>query len=162
VVHGWWTIEVRNPDGSLVTHRELENSLVGPFALNVLLTRQNALNGWEVWANHAGGPWACAGACIIGEPQTDRPSADSKNLTVSTSTGAITLQGSVIAVNAATINEVRTYLELCSWADRAGCGGTTAPSVFSGQAELTAAPVSPEVPVSPGQQILVTVVISFS
>jgi hypothetical protein len=167
VVHGWWTIEVRNPDGSLVTHRELENSLAGPYALDQLLTRQNALNGWEVWANHNGGPWACGGACIIAEPQTDRPTADSKNLTVNVpatgpNAGAIVLQGSVIAVNAATINDVRTYLELCAWADRAGCGGTSPPSVGSGQVELTAAPVSPEVPVSPGQQLLVTVVISFT
>ena len=27
-VHGHWTIDVRNPDGTLVTHREFENSLV--------------------------------------------------------------------------------------------------------------------------------------
>jgi Na+-transporting methylmalonyl-CoA/oxaloacetate decarboxylase gamma subunit len=26
-VHGHWTIEVKNPDGKLVTHREFENSL---------------------------------------------------------------------------------------------------------------------------------------
>ena len=26
-VHGHWTIEVRNPDGSVATHREFENSL---------------------------------------------------------------------------------------------------------------------------------------
>lgn len=29
-VHGHWTIEVKNPDGKVVTHREFENSLVSP------------------------------------------------------------------------------------------------------------------------------------
>jgi len=29
-VHGWWTIEVRNPDGNVVSHTEFENTLVQP------------------------------------------------------------------------------------------------------------------------------------
>jgi hypothetical protein len=29
-VHGHWTIEVKNPDGKVVTHREFENSLITP------------------------------------------------------------------------------------------------------------------------------------
>jgi hypothetical protein len=29
-IHGHWTIEVKNPDGSVVTHREFENSLITP------------------------------------------------------------------------------------------------------------------------------------
>jgi hypothetical protein len=35
-VHGHWTVEVRNPDGKVVSHSEFENSLApvtGPFAL---------------------------------------------------------------------------------------------------------------------------------
>src|SRR6267378_4379919 len=28
-VHGHWTIDVRNPDGTLVTHREFENAYIG-------------------------------------------------------------------------------------------------------------------------------------
>src|SRR2546423_15522419 len=34
-VHGHWTIEVRNPDGTLVTHREFENALtsLGAYSL---------------------------------------------------------------------------------------------------------------------------------
>jgi hypothetical protein len=31
-VHGHWTIEVRNPDGTLATHREFENSLSSGFS----------------------------------------------------------------------------------------------------------------------------------
>src|SRR5215469_7481393 len=44
-VHGHWTIDVRNPDGTLVTHREFENSLIpgsgfGAGALATFLARQ--------------------------------------------------------------------------------------------------------------------------
>lgn len=52
-VHGHWTIEVRNPDGSLVTHREFENSLVpgnsggGPF-LSLVLSRGISVGTWEI------------------------------------------------------------------------------------------------------------------
>lgn len=36
-VHGHWTIEVRNPDGKVATHREFENSLVnGPGAATLV------------------------------------------------------------------------------------------------------------------------------
>jgi len=39
-VHGHWTIEVRNPDGKVVTHREFENSVVpgnGPQAIESMM-----------------------------------------------------------------------------------------------------------------------------
>lgn len=48
-VHGHWTIEVRNPDGSLVTHRELENSLHSPNVLSVLLSGQAVAGPWSVF-----------------------------------------------------------------------------------------------------------------
>ncbi|HSP63214.1 MAG TPA: hypothetical protein VLQ90_09555, partial [Pyrinomonadaceae bacterium] len=32
-VHGHWTIDVRNPDGTLVTHREFENDLQADGAI---------------------------------------------------------------------------------------------------------------------------------
>ena len=35
-VHGHWTIEVKNPDGTVATHREFENSLVQPLGANML------------------------------------------------------------------------------------------------------------------------------
>jgi len=53
-VHGHWTIEVRNPDGKLVTHREFENSLVvgggdnGSVFLAGLLRGTTTLGAWEV------------------------------------------------------------------------------------------------------------------
>ena len=37
-VHGHWTIEVRNPDGKLVSHTEFENALVQPSGAKILAT----------------------------------------------------------------------------------------------------------------------------
>jgi hypothetical protein len=55
-VHGHWIIEVKNPDGTVATHREFENSLTnlqgygGTQALALLLTGQAKLGslGWVV------------------------------------------------------------------------------------------------------------------
>jgi hypothetical protein len=53
-VHGHWTIEVRNPDGKLVSHREFENSLGGyPFGngaglLAGILGRIVTPGSWQV------------------------------------------------------------------------------------------------------------------
>ena len=49
-VHGHWTIEVRNPDGTLVERREFNNALHhegAPF-LSRILGRQNSVGGWVV------------------------------------------------------------------------------------------------------------------
>ncbi len=48
-IHGHWTIEVRNPDGKLVSHTEFENALNPPEAIlaNVLTGRTTA-GTWEV------------------------------------------------------------------------------------------------------------------
>jgi hypothetical protein len=54
-VHGHWTIEVRNPDGKVVTHREFENSLVtgggpqgGADLLTTLLGRTVVTGPWLI------------------------------------------------------------------------------------------------------------------
>lgn len=54
-VHGHWIIDVRNPDGSLVTHREFENSLVttsgtanGSMFLTGVLGRTITTGSWEI------------------------------------------------------------------------------------------------------------------
>ena len=50
-VHGHWTIEVKNPDGKLVTHREFENSLVyngGALLLPALLSGTAVSGPWQI------------------------------------------------------------------------------------------------------------------
>ncbi len=52
-VHGHWTIEVRNPDGKVVSHREFENSLAtnlggGAPLLAAILGRNVTPGSWQV------------------------------------------------------------------------------------------------------------------
>ena len=54
-VHGHWTIEIKNPDGKLVTHREFENSLVnspiwgnGAGLLAGILDRSATIGPWQI------------------------------------------------------------------------------------------------------------------
>jgi hypothetical protein len=50
-VHGHWTIEVRNPDGKLVSHREFENALVptlGAEQLTYLLLGSTVPGGYSI------------------------------------------------------------------------------------------------------------------
>lgn len=63
-IHGWWTIEVRNRDGSAAKHVEFENSLVtdGPGTLAGLLS-----------GNLAPGPWAVVLAGIQGGTGSPSP-----------------------------------------------------------------------------------------
>jgi hypothetical protein len=49
-VHGHWTIDVRNPDGKLVTHREFENALTASGAENLsdFLARKGTVGEWAI------------------------------------------------------------------------------------------------------------------
>jgi hypothetical protein len=59
-VHGHWTIEVKNPDGTVVTRREFENSLAGPGGVSGANTLAGLLSG-----NYVVGPW---GITLFGSP----------------------------------------------------------------------------------------------
>jgi hypothetical protein len=56
-VHGRWTIDVRQPDGTLVSHREFENALlvsregstVGNVILARILGRELSLGNWHIY-----------------------------------------------------------------------------------------------------------------
>ncbi len=174
-VHGHWTIEVRNPDGTLAEHREFENALYswsGNNFLTSVLGRVVSVGGWEV--------------CLAASNATDNAFADSgsnpaagyieessyagsapnyfKNLTVSLTAGTgslyqfwyLTLSGTATAQRNGKIGVVytsNTYL-----------GPTSPPaSSYSGnKLTITQSVLSDVVNVSAGQQIAVTVVISFS
>lgn len=66
-VHGHWTIEVKNPDGTLVTHREFENSLVpsGAELLASILMGAITEGNWYI----AVGDSANAAAIDLLQPQ---------------------------------------------------------------------------------------------
>lgn len=154
-VHGDWTIEVRQPDGTIITKREFKNALdvVGRGTLLTLLTID--ADGKPTWGINLAPPEFGAGACVEGSCATLQPVPAGlyptvpQNLTVTTANGAITLNGSVTASQTGTIGVVSTYLFFCS---TTGCSSL---EKFSGTN------ISP-ILVTPGQIVQVKVVISFS
>jgi len=160
-VHGHWTIEVRNPDGKLVTHREFENALVnsGSSLLGQLIGRAASAGFWNVYIN---GP--CNGSfgptCVIGEPASGNSGIDFFNtLSVKVSSASLSLSGTATAHITGSISSVSTGLSACpsSNAPSAPCSPTT-----EGYTDFTSATVSPAINVLAGQTIAVTVTISFS
>ena len=72
-VHGHWIIEVKNPDGKLVSHTEFENALqpTGANALTGLLSGQYVSGGFEVGISTSATPTiATAGSGLCGNDGT--------------------------------------------------------------------------------------------
>jgi len=179
-VHGHWTIEVRNPDGTVATHREFENSLIkstpsglaGDYLLVAMLGRGLTPGAWQVRLSGPNGGLCPRGGqsgfCIIGELGGN---IDSTNLLVTPtsypSVGAgtfpptLTLSGTVVSVpSAGTVAVVETDAFTCSGSSSPyGCLSTGGGSLFL---QFTSAPVNPSVAVAAGQTLAVTVVFTFS
>ena len=178
-VHGHWTIEVRNPDGLVVTHREFENALSpdGANALSSLLSGNSVPGAWKI--NLAGSPEPCfesvaqpggPSACGIvpsGASPFSRFAGQSSiffSLTTSASSGQFVLSGTAIAGEVGNVFIVNTQVILCP-------ATNTPPSCFSGAFSgsggdtiplFTNANLAQPLQVSAGQTIAVTVKISFS
>jgi hypothetical protein len=155
-VHGHWTIDVRNPDGTVATHREFENSLTssgGAFLASLLANLNTPVGSpttiWQVVAGNTQGATSsgpCAGTvCVINQSLTATPSP----LTVASNAGILTLSGSIVVSDTSLVNTVTTGLFYFV--------GTQATNTTITQATLTN-PIS----VSAGQTIAITVNISFS
>jgi hypothetical protein len=177
-VHGYWTIEVRNPDGKLVTHREFENALQdnGAKSLALILGRQKTVQFWFVQLlPDAADPTANAWEPGFGqmmEPisEAQENSRQFKNLTVTVPTGIdangnhiananqVILMGNATTLSAGKIGRVQTVLSSCpaSFLPGVVCTGENSFAVF------TFATLAVPVTVSAGQIVQVTVVISFS
>ncbi len=184
-VHGHWTIEVRNPDGKLVSHTEFENSLAsngGAALLAGLLTGTATPGSWLVYlaSDNSGDnpiilaePNSTAGSycqhnyltdCYIALSATGSQlgSGGLSGNTV-TLTGSATLASSAVAETIAWV-ETESFVCLPSFSPSA-CFNTTIDYYIQ---PLTARNLGdgvgsdpPSVPVSPGQAISVSVVISF-
>jgi hypothetical protein len=166
-VHGHWTIEVRNPDGSVVTRREFENSLVstGSPALVALLSQQATMGIWYVQLV----PSAGVALTIFELGGSPTPPGTSNNLVVTNGGTSLTLSGSVTTSSAVQIATVQTLLFTCvATAAAASCGaggigGTSAnPLLFGNKPLLFTQTSPPPVSVQNGQIVQVSVVISFS
>ena len=172
VVHGHWTIEVRDPDGTTVERREFDNALAttGNMMLTSILGRDKTVGNWQVWTTSLAGSEVCeepAGTadtqCHIAE--SGDPYAAFNNffqtLVVSLPAGppyTLNLSGSLTAQRDGSIQSVNTVLVFCGSAVASdACVGTGASSAW-----ITDTLLPSPVAALTGQQVLVTVVISFS
>jgi len=169
-VHGHWTIDVRNPDGALASHRDFENSLQpsGAAALVGSLSRTSVTGLWMVVLGGLSAPGPCNSTttCYVLEPN-ETISGDSYNLTVSAPTsgpnrGKIVLAGSVTVSGSATIAVVETMMDVCAMGVNAtACTATQAGYITTLFTSFGFMP-NMYVTVVPGQLVQVTVVLSFS
>lgn len=180
-IHGHWTIEVRNPDGRVATHREFENAYSAGTpgspntALSKILARQNSVGSWAIRLD-AGGASPCflmvatvgntltnsPEPCFILEPLQSGDTADFPTLTVSANAGALVLSGNFTAPASGTINAVNTVISPCDASRPAGqaCLGPALLPFTS--ATLAPGSSNPPINVLLGQTVQVTVIISFS
>ena len=169
-VHGRWTIEVRNADGTLVSRTEFENALAphdsfdglggGAGALAGLLSRTYSVRAWRIHLHGSPSPWGTAGNAIIAEDTSHAGGLPHMfhglTVTVPTATngqyayatGTVQLEGSATALNAGAIVGVRTQIE----------NGTPG---GPGYVNVTLKSITP-ISVASGQIIQVKVVLSFS
>ncbi len=167
-VHGHWMIEVQNPDGTVASRTEFENAVlgVGKVTLMHVLTRTATVGLWLVQL--AGSPQPCAGGtpCVTveGAYSGALPANWFNNLTVTFgSGGSVVLSGTATAAQTGTITSVSTWLNSC--ADTVPPGALTATCTGQGfilTTQFTSTNLASPVSVSTGQQIQVTVTLSFS
>ncbi len=133
-VHGHWVINVRNPDGTLVQHREFENSLQigGQGFLVGLLSGYLVPGDWMIVLGAQSGNGACAATyafCGMVHNAATYPAqgycnnyyctGSTLNYAYNFGTGfagpySIVLTGSITANQTGTIGEVFTLLNTCA------------------------------------------------
>jgi hypothetical protein len=161
-VHGDWTIEVRQADGGLVGTYAFHNDLFTPFAQGELTSNLTGAvtNGpWQVLLT--GSPNPCNGnSCGMTEPNSGPAGFQGQNvetLTKTTISGGFRLRGSLTVSSDGTITTVHTYLSHCA--------NSVAPNAChgdSGWARITQRVLPSAISILSGQQVLVTVDITFS
>lgn len=159
-VHGWWVIDVRNPDGKVVTHREFENSLVtggaGDGFLAAVLGKTIQVGNWAavLWdPTHATGFWLAQNSsdCTNNPPDAGEPGT-----LVACGTLAVQVVGSNSNSLALTGNmPVPTGFP-------SSIGSVESWNQDTGNYEFTQATISPAIPVTVGQVVNVAVTFSFS
>lgn len=159
-VHGHWTIEVRNPDGSIASRREFENGLTqtgGAFLVS-LLARQAPTFNWMVEVSTGAGPQLCgtngSAGCMLVESALAGEAANipgwlpvlnASAPTTGDNAGKFVLSGTANATTAGKIKVVGTRLR-----------------TPAGETYFTGTVLTLPVDVLAGQTMIVTVVISFS
>ena len=179
-VHGHWTIEIRQPDGVLVTHREFENALAEEGAANLVsfLARGKVPGLWRIELRKTGfaGDSPCEDslshdtACFIAELSdtfaANRPSHFFRTLTISAPVsgvngGKLVLGGVATAARDSQIAVVATHLGSCDLTAPQPCTNPGPSFTLTTIKDPITGSLAP-IRVLPGQIIQVTVVLSFS
>lgn len=118
-VHGDWTIDVYNPDGSLDQHREFSNAFVGARPMAAILTRAQSVREWRIEFGSESGSQPCViellkPLCLINETTEVFPDSgqSSSNLMVGRGPNddMVVLSGSFTASAAGEISQVLVNL----------------------------------------------------
>lgn len=149
-VHGHWTIELRDPDGTVAGHHEFENALVnqGAQVLATLLQGSAPRGLWIIQAGTPMGGGPCtpgSGLCLLAEPGVNFNSAGPVSVALAGNNQAVRLSGTVTAGQDGDIGVVTT-------------NQITGSQSFVFSQRTLAAPIH----VVAGQTVAVSVVISFS
>jgi hypothetical protein len=158
VVHGAWTIDVYNPDGSLDKHLEFNNALTsgGVSIKRFLLGEDTTSNIWAITFGESTSAGVCpsetTGRCVI-SPIT----------AISSGAAALMLSGSTIVEAAGTIEHVNTRLGFCP-PTGAPSDCFAPPSTAAANATFTARTLDAGdvTTVSVGQTVQIQVEISFT
>lgn len=171
-VHGHWTIEVRNADGTVAEVRDFENALTssGSAALSNFLGRTRSVGGWLITLYGGGpvttgafqtGPGIYQGIISeIGGQDANSGPGYFATLTVNApstgvNAGKLVLSGTATAQLDGDIRVVSTSVTALP--------NTQVPAAaYGGLYSFTSTNLAAPITLLAGQQVLVTVVISFS
>lgn len=161
-VHGHWTITVRR-DGELVDRWEFENALAngGQRQFSELLTRQVTAGFWIILVQADGSGSLCANNdFVLGDDTDCAISEAAAELTVSaTADHTVLLVGSDTVQRDGNLEGVHTFQHRCLESVAPTDCQTSAPNT---QGQITIATLNPVIPVQNGDQIDVTVELSFN
>jgi hypothetical protein len=169
-VHGHWKIVIKNPDGTVDSTTEFENSLVTPgsgdILLGLLLSQQGVSGPWqiEVYGNLCGTASALSGCAIVPASVLTNPAFCasyncSPNLTVTyfdsgtipglPSGAGFQLSGSFTAAAAGPLTTVATATDFCEAAVSNNDPFTVASPTQLSAAQCTNAAISIGLPLTP-------------
>jgi len=174
-VHGHWIIEILDKDGKSVSLNEFDNDLQMSKALSHMLglggSQYGSYGGWLVMLK--GTPQPCGvNGCLVSTSANSCSNSSSMdphstNLTKTLrATGDpwwwdIVLSGSVVFDQNSSLDHVYTMVKICNDTILpSGCATADYPDCFF--ENLTEKQLTTPIPIQAGQQVLVTVEISFS
>ena len=164
-VHGHWSIVIKNPDGSVASRHEFENSLAPPNGAEFLtqVMARTKTPGFYILslARSVGGTDACGSVnCSVSEPGAGSPVSTNLTVTATANPFATVLQGSFQASSAGDIAQVFSYLTVCQPSvSPTACPGSGAVSIAL---PFTERALPTPITVQPNQIVQVTVTLTFS